>query len=404
MRGFPPPANRYRAFVLDLDGVVYRGEAPVEGAAEAVEALRRGGRRVVFLTNNSSRTPEAVAEKLRGLGVPASRDDVVTSAQATAAMLDGARTAFVIGEEGVRRALAEAGIRVLEGEPREADAVVVGWDRGVDYGKLRTAAVLVGRGARLVATNTDAAYPAPGGELWPGAGALVAAVETATGVRAVSAGKPERPLFEAAVARAGTRDALVVGDRVETDIVGAVRAGLDAALVFSGAAGPAALLDHDAAAVLAVDRLARLLEPRPLARVRLASPEDTEAAAALAGEAGLEPPEGEVLLAEDGPPLASAAVAVRGEDAYLHSVVVRAGLRGNGLGTLVTAAAARRAAVLGARTAFLVTEDAAGFFARLGFEPVDRGSLPSWAAERSRGCSAAATAMRRPLPAGPGRP
>lgn len=398
-------ADAYAAFLLDLDGVVYRGDAAVPGAAEGLSALREAGRRIVFLTNNSARTPEQVAGKLRSVGVEASPDEVVTSAQVAAALVardagPGAE-AFVVGEEGVRRALSEAGVRVVDGSPERADVVVVGWDRAADYDRLRTASVLVQRGARLVATNADASYPAPGGELWPGAGALLAAVETTTEVRAVVAGKPHRPMFDVAVERAGTETALVVGDRIETDVAGAAAAGLDAALVLTGAATLADLPDHDAVPQAILLDLRGLLAHRPQGRLRTATRGDRDAVRALLAEAGLDPAEaarpGEVLVVADGALIATAAVEMHGEEAYLRSVAVRRDVRGHHLGAQVVAAAARGAAFGGAVRCSLLTEAAEGFFARLGFERVDRGSLPAAIAEASRGCDASAVAMRRAL-------
>ncbi|HZP89766.1 MAG TPA: HAD-IIA family hydrolase, partial [Actinomycetota bacterium] len=209
-------AERYDCFLLDLDGVVYRGDRPVEGAPEAVARLRAAGRRVVFLTNNSSLTPAQVADKLTRVGVDASPSEVVTSALAAADLLISrdVRSAFVIGEDGIRSALAEAGIDILDGEPARADVVVVGWDRRVDYAKLRTACILVQRGAGLVATNADVSYPTPDGMLWPGAGAILLVVTATTGVEAEVVGKPGAALFEAARRRAEGGRPLVVGDRV----------------------------------------------------------------------------------------------------------------------------------------------------------------------------------------------
>ncbi len=231
-------ADQYDCFLLDLDGVLYRGDEAVPGAPEAVARLRAGGRRVVFLTNNSGRTPEAVAEKLDGLGIEAVPSEVVTSALATADLLAarGGGSAFVVGEIGIRAALANAGLAIVDGEPERVDFVVVGWDRRADYQRLKTASLLVQRGARLVATNADAAYPAPDG-LWPGAGALLAVLTTTTGARAEVVGKPHAPLFEAALRRAGGGRPLVVGDRLETDIAGAAALGWDSVLVLTGITG-----------------------------------------------------------------------------------------------------------------------------------------------------------------------
>lgn len=400
-------ADRYEAFILDLDGVLYRGDEPVPGAPEAVAALRERGRKVVFLTNNSARTPDRVTKKLAGLGITADPREVVTSAQAAAGLVaqEGGTeaTAFVVGEEGVRRALAEAGIDVVDGEPPRADFVVVGWDRHADYDKLRTASVLVQRGARLVATNSDASYPAPGGELWPGAGALLAAVETATGARAEVAGKPHRPLFDQAVRRAGTTDALVVGDRIETDIEGALSAGLDAALVLSGAAGEADVLDGRGLPVGVLKDVGGLLGEGPLARVREAGKGDAGAVAELLRNSRLEETAGggegtRTFVAEAGGIVATAAFDRRGEDAYLRSVAVRQDLRGNRIGVLVVGAAAQGAAAEGAVRVHLLTEAAAGFFERLGFARTLREKLPGWIQERiAHHCSPSAVAMRRDL-------
>ena len=228
--------DRYDAFLFDLDGVLYRGDDPIPGAAEAVSALREAGRRVVFVTNNSARPPSAVAEHLAAVGVPASPEEVVTSAGATAELLAGrgCRSAFVVGEEGIRGALADAGIELRDGEPDRVDAVVVGLDRGADYTKLRTASVLVERGSAFVGTNGDASFPAPDGSGWPGAGALLAAIAATTGAEPEVVGKPHPTLFRSALARAGGGRPLVIGDRLDTDIAGAAALGWDSLLVLTG--------------------------------------------------------------------------------------------------------------------------------------------------------------------------
>ncbi len=229
-------ADPYDVILLDLDGVLYRWPEPIPGASDAVAVLRRSGKRIAFVTNNSSRTPVQVAERLASAGVDADADEVVTSALATAAILveRGVVSAFVIGEDGLLAALADAGIRVADASSDEVDVVVVGFDRAADYAKLKDASVLVQRGAALVASNADASFPAPGGESWPGAGALLAAIETTTGARGEAFGKPEAPLFERALASAGGGRPLVVGDRLDTDIAGASRLGWDSALVLTG--------------------------------------------------------------------------------------------------------------------------------------------------------------------------
>jgi len=227
--------DRYDCFLFDLDGVLLRGEMAVPGAVEAVQQVRARGARVVFVTNNSARIPEEIATRLSRVGIRAEPGEVVTSALATAELLagDGARSAFVVGERGIRDALAHGGIDVLDGEPEAVDAVVVGWDRAADFAKLRTACLLVQRGARLVATNADVAYPAPDG-LWPGAGALLSVVTLTTGVEPEVVGKPSPALFRTALHRAGGGRPLVIGDRLDTDVAGAAAIGWDSLLVLTG--------------------------------------------------------------------------------------------------------------------------------------------------------------------------
>ncbi|MGI8616205.1 MAG: HAD-IIA family hydrolase [Actinomycetota bacterium] len=229
-------ADPYDAILLDLDGVLYRWPEPIEGAAEAVRVLREAGKRIAFVTNNASRTPVQVSERLASVGVDARPVEIVTSALATATLLAerGVGSAFVVGEEGLLEALADAGIRAVHASANEVDVVVVGFDRGADYTKLKDASVLVERGVSLVASNADASFPAPGGESWPGAGALLAAIETTTGTRGEIVGKPEPPLFQRALDSAGGGRPLVVGDRLDTDIAGAERLGWDSALVLTG--------------------------------------------------------------------------------------------------------------------------------------------------------------------------
>jgi HAD superfamily hydrolase (TIGR01450 family) len=227
-------ASAYDAVLLDLDGVLYRGAEAIPGAGDAVDRLRRAGLGIAFVTNNSSRTPERIVAHLAGVGVRASAREVVTSAQATADLLAarGIGAVFAIGEEGLRRALSAAGVRLVDGGG--AEAVVVGLDREADYDRLRAACLLVDGGAQLIATNADGSFPAPGGARWPGAGALLAAIVATTGARAEVVGKPHAPLLRTALERAGGVRPLVVGDRLDTDIAGAAGLGWDSALVLTG--------------------------------------------------------------------------------------------------------------------------------------------------------------------------
>jgi HAD superfamily hydrolase (TIGR01450 family) len=182
----------------------------------------------------------------------------------------GVRSAFVVGEEGVVQALTAKGIEVAGPDPDAVEVVVVGWDRGVDYAKLTTASLLVERCAALIATNADASFPSADGA-WPGAGALLAAIETTTGVRAEIVGKPHPPLLVAALERAGGGRPLVIGDRLDTDIAGADGLGWDSLLVFSGITHPSDLIGAAVAPTFVGESVAALLHPpqRPPARGRM---------------------------------------------------------------------------------------------------------------------------------------
>jgi HAD superfamily hydrolase (TIGR01450 family) len=258
-----PLVEPYGCVLLDLDGTLFEGEAVVPGAPAVIEQLRAIGKRPVFMTNNSSRTAVAVADKLSLMGFSASPDEVVTSAGVTAALLGsrGMRTAFVVGESGIRESLGDQGIKLV-GANGQADCVVVGWDRGATYERLRDACVHVQRGAHLVATNPDPAFPA-GDALWPGAGALLAVITTTTGAHAEVVGKPFPAIFEASRAAAGDGRPLVVGDRLDTDIAGAVGLGWDSLLVLSGITSRALLERSKVRPTFVGEDVSALLEPMP---------------------------------------------------------------------------------------------------------------------------------------------
>ncbi len=240
-----PPARRYDVALLDLDGVVYIGTEAVPGAREALAAAAGEGMRLAYVTNNASRTPEAVAELLNGLGVPADPADVVTSSQAAARLLaerlaPGAAV-LVVGGPALRREVEAVGLRAVGRADAGPEAVVQGWAPGLGWADLAEAAYAVAGGAWWVATNVDRTIPTARG-IAPGNGALVGAVRIATGVEPVVAGKPQPPLHRETILRTGARHPLVVGDRLDTDIEGAVAAGADSLLVLTGVTGPADLL------------------------------------------------------------------------------------------------------------------------------------------------------------------
>jgi len=226
--------ERPEAIVCDLDGVLYRGEVEVPGAGDALSALRRADIEVVFVTNNASKTSAEAAAKIQRLtGFAAETGDVVTSAQAAVHLIeDEAPPTLLFGAPGAREPLEEAGVPVVE-EWRAAEVVVAGLDPALSYESLTKAVMAVNGGARLVATNTDVTYPTPEG-LWPGAGALVAAVEAATGVTPEVAGKPHGPMRALLQQRLAGKRVAVIGDRLETDIALGAAEGWTTILVLSG--------------------------------------------------------------------------------------------------------------------------------------------------------------------------
>lgn len=249
--------DAYDAVLLDVDGVVRRGSDPIPGAGSAVAALTARGIGVAFVTNNASATPEQVAADLAVVGVDAAAEQIVTSAQAAAALLDPGTACLVIGMEGLRTALRHRGCREVS-DPATAQAVVVGFDRKLVWDDLRRATLALHRGVRFLATNTDATFPAAEG-LWPGNGAIVAALERSSGRTAEVAGKPNNPLLELAAHRAGGSRVLFVGDRHETDIVGAAAMGWHTALVLTGVTQPDAVKHLQPAPTHVFDSLASLV-------------------------------------------------------------------------------------------------------------------------------------------------
>jgi HAD superfamily hydrolase (TIGR01450 family) len=233
-----PLVERYDQLIVDLDGCVWIGDQAVDGSVEAIERLRGSGKQVAFATNNSRRSGEDYVRKLWGLGIQASLADVVTVGGAMQHLLAETRrgmTAFVIGTQTMVDHVADAGLKVMNNTDlaTRAELVVVSGTEDVGYEDIRTASLALRRGADFLATSRDPTYPMPDG-LWPGTGAIVAAIETATGREAAIVGKPEPQLFLTALERLGTGRTLVVGDRIASDIEAAKRANLDAALVLTG--------------------------------------------------------------------------------------------------------------------------------------------------------------------------
>jgi HAD superfamily hydrolase (TIGR01450 family) len=244
----------YRGLLCDLDGVVYRGATACDGAVAGLRAAREAGLPILFLTNNAARLPGEVADHLTSLGVQAEPDEVLNSSQIAASYLrqhhpvPHGKFALPVGGPGVTAALEEEGLPVLQpsevlhhGGSSVVAAVVQGYGAAVGWPQLAEATYAVSGGAFWVATNTDATLPTERGEA-PGNGSLVAAVAHASGRQPdLVTGKPHPPAFEVALQRLDlpAHDVLMVGDRLDTDIAGAKRAGLGTALVLTGVHGRA---------------------------------------------------------------------------------------------------------------------------------------------------------------------
>ena len=230
-----------RGLLIDLDGVVYTGRDPIAGAAGFLAEARQRGLKFLLVTNNSTTSPELVAERLRMMHIEVTPDEILTSAQAAVAFVrahaqPGARVR-IIGEAGLRAAAEAEGLLIVGDGEAATDWVIAGLDRAFDYEKLTAATRAIMAGAHFVATNADALLPIEGGQFLPGAGTIVAAIRTATAVEPIVVGKPEPGLFEVGLQRLGDLPpdrVAMIGDRIDTDVMGGHRAGLRTILVLSG--------------------------------------------------------------------------------------------------------------------------------------------------------------------------
>jgi HAD superfamily hydrolase (TIGR01450 family) len=258
-----PRIRPYDHVLLDLDGCLWVGDDACEGAAEAVTALREAGAQVLFLTNDVRHAPEDFVRKLWRLGFQASLAEVVTVGAALQFHLSGRdrASAFVVGSQALIDHVAEAGLRILNRTPfaTRADVVVLGAHEDLGYDELRIATQAVLRGAELVAATRDRTFPMADGP-WPATGAVLAAIETATGRTAdLVVGKPEPAMYETARDRLGPGRMLAVGDLLEVDVAGARRAGLDSALVLTGGTSREAATAADPQPTHVADSLAALV-------------------------------------------------------------------------------------------------------------------------------------------------
>ncbi|WP_066372056.1 TIGR01457 family HAD-type hydrolase [Neobacillus fumarioli] len=248
--------KKYKGYLIDLDGTMYKGAERIEAASDFVKRLQKEGIPYLFVTNNSSRTPEQVAEKLRHFDIPASEELVFTTSLATANYIYDLKkdaSVYVIGEEGIRTALKEKGFTFAE---EHADYVVMGIDRDINYEKLAIACLAVRNGATFISTNGDIALPTERG-LLPGNGSLTAVIAVSTQTKPIFIGKPEAIIVEQALNVLGTakEETLMVGDNYYTDILAGLNAGMDTLLVHTGVTTKELLAGYDRQPTYVVDTL-----------------------------------------------------------------------------------------------------------------------------------------------------
>ena len=255
--------GKFSGLILDMDGVLYRGERALPGARELFPALRAHGIAFLLLTNNATLTSEEFSAKLARMGISVPPEDILTSAGATAMYMkehypEGGGVT-VIGSSSLLATV--TGVTGFRPDGWQPDFVVVGLDLKFNYDALQRACSAIRRGARFIATNADATLPVEGGEQWPGAGSIVAAVQTCSGVAPIIIGKPERHMAEIALdlMELPAEQVLCVGDRLETDILLGARAGIPTALLLTGVARREDIEDAEAAPDYVFDDLAALM-------------------------------------------------------------------------------------------------------------------------------------------------
>jgi 4-nitrophenyl phosphatase len=253
--------KKYRGYLIDLDGTMYRGTECIAEARDFVKELHKRDIPYLFVTNNSSRTPEQVAKKLENFGIPATKEQVFTTSQATANYIFERKpnaSVYVIGEEGIRTALEEKGFTFAK---ENAEFVVMGIDRGINYEKLAIACLAVRNGATFISTNGDIAIPTERG-LLPGNGSLTSVVAVSTQVSPIFIGKPERIIMEQALKVLGVprEDTLMIGDYYDTDIMAGMNAGIDTLLVHTGVTTKELLKQYEKQPTYVVDSLKEWME------------------------------------------------------------------------------------------------------------------------------------------------
>ncbi|MCP8969760.1 TIGR01457 family HAD-type hydrolase [Ectobacillus ponti] len=253
--------KKYKGYLIDLDGTMYRGEEKIEEASDFVKALQEKGIPYLFVTNNSTRRPEQVADKLMSMDIPATPEQVFTTSQAAANFIAERKadaSVYMIGEEGLEAALQEKGFTMNDVDP---DFVITGLDREITYEKLAKACLAVRKGATFLSTNADIALPTERG-LMPGNGSLTSVVAVSTTVQPTFIGKPEPIIIEQALKIIGTskEETLMVGDYYDTDILAGLRAGLDTLMVHTGVTTPEKLREYGEQPTYAIHSLTEWMD------------------------------------------------------------------------------------------------------------------------------------------------
>lgn len=252
---------KYKGYLIDLDGTMYKGTEKIEEAGQFVQKLNELNIPYLFVTNNSSRTPKQVAEKLVSFDIPATEEQVFTTSMATANYIAEQKkdaSVYVIGEEGIKQAIEEKGLSFAQ---EDADFVVVGIDRGITYEKLAVGAIAIRQGAQFVSTNGDIAIPTERG-LLPGNGSLTSVLTVTTTVQPTFIGKPESIIMEQAMRVLGTdvSETLMVGDNYDTDIMAGMNAGMDTLLVHTGVTTKELLQQVERQPTYVIDSLSEWIE------------------------------------------------------------------------------------------------------------------------------------------------
>lgn len=254
--------RRKKGFICDMDGVIYHGNHLLPSAVGFLDWLKRAGKRYLFLTNSSERTPRELRQKLLRLGLDVEEDHFYTSALATAKFLreqSPGCSAFCIGEAGLINALYEAGISINDVNP---DYVVVGETQNYNYQNLCKAVRLVAKGAKLIGTNTDMTGPVEGNVIVPACRALISPIELSTGKQAYFLGKPNPLMMRSGIRHLGcsAAESAIIGDRMDTDIISGIESGIDTVLVLSGVSGPETVNDFPYRPTLILEDVGQLAE------------------------------------------------------------------------------------------------------------------------------------------------